>query len=87
MIVDREERIHRLEHLLARVQAELAAERASLRRALRARRDLPPAPAVAPAGLVPADVREWARENGWPDLGNTGRMRKDVLAAYVEAHA
>jgi hypothetical protein len=29
-----------------------------------------------------AEVRAWARENGWPKLGDRGRIPADVQAAY-----
>ena len=29
-----------------------------------------------------SEVREWARSNGWPDLGNRGRIPADVQAAF-----
>jgi hypothetical protein len=33
-----------------------------------------------------SDVRTWARANGWPTLGDRGRMPADALAAYRAAH-
>lgn len=30
-------------------------------------------------------VREWARENGWPDQGNTGRLKEGVREAWNAA--
>jgi hypothetical protein len=32
------------------------------------------------------DVREWARSNGWPDLGDRGRVPAEVQTAYDAAH-
>lgn len=32
------------------------------------------------------DVREWARANGWPDLGDRGRVPGEVQQAYDAAH-
>ncbi|TCJ21061.1 histone-like nucleoid-structuring protein Lsr2 [Nocardioides jejuensis] len=32
------------------------------------------------------EVREWARSNGWPDLGDRGRVPADVQTAYDAAH-
>jgi Lsr2 len=29
-----------------------------------------------------SEVREWARSNGWPDLGNRGRIPADVQTAF-----
>jgi Lsr2 len=31
-------------------------------------------------------VREWARQNGWPNLGERGRIPGEVEAAYDAAH-
>ncbi|HEV2070799.1 MAG TPA: histone-like nucleoid-structuring protein Lsr2 [Acidimicrobiales bacterium] len=31
-------------------------------------------------------IREWARENGYPDLGNRGRIPQHVVAEYEAAH-
>src|SRR5690349_11039164 len=38
------------------------------------------------AGGNTKDVREWARSNGWPDLGDRGRVPADVQTAYDAAH-
>ncbi|MDO7868561.1 histone-like nucleoid-structuring protein Lsr2 [Nocardioides jiangxiensis] len=32
------------------------------------------------------EIREWARSNGWPDLGDRGRVPADVQQAYDAAH-
>lgn len=32
-------------------------------------------------------IREWARENGWPQTANHGRLPDGVLDAYDQAHA
>jgi hypothetical protein len=32
------------------------------------------------------DMREWARDNGWPDLGDMGRIPADLAAAYAQAN-
>jgi hypothetical protein len=29
-----------------------------------------------------AEIRAWARKNGWPDLGERGRIPADAQAAY-----
>lgn len=34
-----------------------------------------------PAGHT-AELRTWARANGWPDLGDRGRVPADAQAAY-----
>lgn len=34
-----------------------------------------------------APMREWARQNGWPDIGNHGRLPDGVLDAYEHAKA
>ncbi|WP_043254038.1 histone-like nucleoid-structuring protein Lsr2 [Streptomyces sp. Tu6071] len=31
-------------------------------------------------------VREWARKNGWPNLGNRGRVPREVEEAYLKAN-
>lgn len=33
-----------------------------------------------------AAIRTWARANGWPDLGERGRIPQDVQDAYHAAH-
>jgi hypothetical protein len=33
-----------------------------------------------------ADLRAWARDNGWPELGGRGRIPPEVRAAFEEAH-
>jgi hypothetical protein len=33
-----------------------------------------------------ADLRAWARDNGWPDLGGRGRIPPEVRAAFEEEH-
>ncbi len=45
----------------------------------------PGAAAHAVAGLNPADVRAWARANGY-EVGVRGRLHKDIIDAYVAAH-
>jgi hypothetical protein len=37
------------------------------------------------AGASTKDVREWARVNGWPSLGDRGRVPADVQQAYDSA--
>ncbi|MCZ0981794.1 Lsr2 family protein [Streptomyces diastatochromogenes] len=32
-------------------------------------------------------IRAWARSNGWPDLGNRGRVPAVVRDAFEKAHA
>lgn len=32
-------------------------------------------------------IRDWARKNGHPDLGDRGRIPQLIVAAYHEAHA
>lgn len=39
-----------------------------------------------PEGVVPADVREWGRQNGW-EVGVRGRLNQELLAAFVAARA
>jgi hypothetical protein len=34
---------------------------------------------------VAAQIRAWAKNNGWPDLPNHGRLPQDAIAAYHEA--
>lgn len=31
-------------------------------------------------------IREWARNNGYPDLGNRGRIPQHIVAEYEAAH-
>lgn len=38
------------------------------------------------SGAATRDVREWARSNGWPDLGDRGRVPGEVQQAYDAAH-
>jgi hypothetical protein len=39
-----------------------------------------------PDAVDPKEVREWARANGWPDLGPRGRIGGEILEAYQAAH-
>lgn len=32
------------------------------------------------------EVREWGRNNGWPELANRGAIPHEVLSAYADAH-
>jgi len=43
------------------------------------------AAAPAASGPTAAEVREWARENGW-DVPDRGRVSADVRQAYDAAH-
>jgi Lsr2 len=45
----------------------------------------PATKAVAPGGATAAEVRAWARENGW-DVPGRGRVSADVRSAYDAAH-
>lgn len=40
---------------------------------------------VAAGSAAPADIRAWARENGW-DVPDRGRVSKEVREAYESAH-
>src|SRR5277367_4257167 len=33
-----------------------------------------------------AEMRAWAKDNGWPDLGTAGRLPPEVRPAFEEAH-
>lgn len=37
-------------------------------------------------GASAKEVRAWARENGWKDLGDRGRVPAEVREAYDAAH-
>ncbi|MBB3752668.1 hypothetical protein FHT44_005180 [Mycolicibacterium sp. BK634] len=41
-------------------------------------------PAREPALLM--QMREWGRDNGWPDISNRGRIPKDLEAAFRKAN-
>ena len=41
---------------------------------------------AAPDGASAKEIRAWARENGWKDLGDRGRVPAEVREAYVAAH-
>ena len=49
------------------------------------RRGSAPAAGPADAGASAADIRTWARENGW-DVPERGRVSADVREAYAAAH-
>lgn len=38
---------------------------------------------TVPAGST-SELREWARQNGWPDLGDRGRVAADIVKAFNE---
>lgn len=49
--------------------------------------DPPPDHADRPSGETARGViRQWARENGWPDVAQNGRLPEGVLDAYDRAH-
>jgi len=41
---------------------------------------------IVPEGVYSRLVRAWARENGWPLLGDRGRMPQEAIDAYVRTH-
>lgn len=41
--------------------------------------------AAASGGAAAADIRQWARENGW-DVPDRGRVAAEVREAYAAAH-
>ena len=43
------------------------------------------AAAASDSGPSPADIRAWARENGW-DVPERGRVSAEVREAYAAAH-
>lgn len=48
-----------------------------------------PRATVVPAAVRRRDtpkIRAWARDNGWPDLGNRGRVPKEAVDAYDRTH-
>lgn len=47
---------------------------------------VPRAPRAALQGVLPSEVRRWARENGF-EIGDRGRLPQDVLDAYVAARS
>jgi len=42
---------------------------------------------VVPDGINSKQVRAWARSNGWPNLGDRGRLPQDAIDQYLQAHA
>ena len=40
---------------------------------------------VVPEGINPKLVRAWARGNGWPLLGDRGRLPQDAIDQYMQA--
>ena len=51
----------------------------------RRRRGQAPAAEADPAGALAAEIREWARSNGW-DVPERGRVSAEVREAYDAAH-
>lgn len=43
------------------------------------------APRAAAGGTSAADIRQWARDNGW-DVPDRGRVAAEVREAYAAAH-
>lgn len=41
---------------------------------------------VVPPGIPARQVRAWAKANGWPGLGQRGRLPQDAIDAYVSSH-
>ncbi|HEV2071988.1 MAG TPA: histone-like nucleoid-structuring protein Lsr2, partial [Acidimicrobiales bacterium] len=56
----------------------------------RSRRATPSAPKAVPGPTSDRErlraIREWARENGYPELGNRGRIPQHIVAEYEAAH-
>jgi hypothetical protein len=42
---------------------------------------------VVPDGIDSKQVRAWARVNGWPMLGDRGRLPQDAIDQYLQVHA
>lgn len=76
------QRITDLETLRDRVDVELAETRHRLRRLGYA--NTRAHTTVVPEGTKPADVRRWARAQGWV-VGDRGRMPANVIDAYLAA--
>lgn len=79
-------------HATLQTMAGWASERSRMgRRSRRAASSASPAES-GPGGRATGDrerfraVREWARENGYPELGNRGRIPQHILAEYEAAH-
>lgn len=77
-------RIRQLEQLAARVDDELTEARHRLHRLEHPPRR--PGMAVVPRGVDSARVRTWARLNGWPTLGDRGRLPAAAIDAFLTAH-
>ena len=43
-------------------------------------------PRAPRAQSLTGEIREWARSNGWPELGKRGRIPEDVTKEYNQAH-
>ena len=71
-----------------------SSERSRIGGGRRSRRIPPSAsqPEASPARRSAGDrerlgaIREWARSNGYPDLGNRGRIPQQILAEYEAVH-
>lgn len=69
-------------------------KRQPARAAITIRPEEAPEPPVSQGQVIRIDkkrghkkhIREWARENGWPDLGDRARLPKEAETAYYAAH-
>jgi len=39
-----------------------------------------------PDNVTPAEVRRWARANGYPSIGDRGKLSEGAKRAYLDAH-
>ena len=82
-------------HNTVQTMIGLSSERSRIGGVRRSRRTAPSSasqPEAGPARRSAGDrerlgaIREWARSNGYPDLGNRGRIPQQILAEYEAAH-
>jgi hypothetical protein len=78
-------------HHTVQAMIGLSSERSRIGTGRRTRRATPSNASAPPRGAPGGRerlraIREWARDNGYPDLGGRGRIPQHIMAEYEAAH-